>query len=201
MIQPRRNEWSSCSYTTDSSIFSSSSSSYLHTCTIQFYTHNCSSTLILSLLSTKSFLQLLTFATTTHRRRHCTFSHQTKKSTNAQTLQRKTTVLVPVFLSFFGFSVNPLPISSVLVQNAGAARLLYLHSCLPRSYSASAPGRTRRVPELGDERRPGRPEAMKTRGARATRDDRAGGQARGPPHGPIFLFYGAARSLTSDNLG
>jgi hypothetical protein len=45
-----------------------------------------------------------------------------KKSTNAQTLQRKTTVLVAFFL--FWFSVNPLPISSVLVQNAGAARLL-----------------------------------------------------------------------------
>ncbi len=137
MIQPRRNEWSSCSYTTDSSIFSSSSSSssYIHTCTIQFNTHNSSSTLILSLLSTKSFLNLLTFATTTtttHRRRHCTFSQQTKKSTNAQTLQRKTTVLVPFFFGWF--SVNPLPISSVLVQNAGAARLLYLHSCRPLKF-------------------------------------------------------------------
>jgi hypothetical protein len=30
-----------------------------------------------------------------------------------------------------------------------------------------------------------------------------GGQARGPPHGPFFKnsFYGAARSLTNDNLG
>lgn len=44
-----------------------------------------------------------------------------------------------------------------------------LHSCLPRSHSASVPGRTRRVPELGDERRPGRPRAMKPRGARNSR--------------------------------
>jgi hypothetical protein len=200
MIQPRRNEWSSCSYTTDSSIFSSSSSSsssYIHKCTIQFNTHNWSSTLILSLLSTKSFLNLLTFTTTTtQRRRYYTFSNQTKKSTNAQTLQRKTTVLVPFFLGG-GVSVNPLPISSVLVQITGAARLLYLHSCLLRSYSAWVPRRTRRVPELVWP-----PTSDENAGSAQLATTVRAGAGSTAWHGPIFLvFYWAARSLTNDNLG
>ncbi len=123
-----------------------------------------------------SFLHLLTFATTTQRRRHCTFSHQTKKSTNAQTIQRKTTVLVAFFFFFGWFSVNPLPISSVLVQNAGAARLLSLHSCLPRSYSAWVRGRT------------GGLAAHKRwkRGEGATRDDRAGRAGAGSTARSLF---------------
>jgi len=188
MIQPRRNEWSSCSYTTDSSIFSSSSSSsssYIHKCTIQFNTHNWSSTLILSLLSTKSFLNLLTFTTTTtQRRRYYTFSNQTKKSTNAQTLQRKTTVLVPVFFFSFGFpSTHYQSRQSWFQIQEQLGCFICIPVCcdhIPREY-----------PDGHDEFQnwSGRPQAMKTRGARNSR--RPCGQARGPPHGtvPFFLFF------------
>ncbi len=171
---------------------------YIHTCTIQFNTHNWSSTLILSLLSTKSFLYLLTFATTTttttHRRRHCSFAHQTKKEHKCANPSKKDNSFGAFFLFFLVFRQ---PITNLVsrgskCRSSSAALFAFLSAAIAfrvGTRTDTTSSRTRRREEAWP---PTSDESGGSAQLATTVRAGAGSTARSLF---FFLFMGTARSL------